>query len=89
MIEFDDSTCVFISYENSFISAEINLKNELTATRKNAWAWETFKITQIGNNKIALKADNGKYISIDESTLELKAVSDTIGTKEVFEIINK
>ncbi len=89
LIEFDDSTCVFISYENSFISAEINLKNELTATRKNAWAWETFKITQIGNNKIALKADNGKYISIDESTLELKAVSDTIGTKEVFEIINK
>jgi hypothetical protein len=89
LIEFEDSTCVFISYDNSFISAELNLKNELTATRKNAWAWETFKITKIGNNKIALKADNGKYISVDESTSELKAVAEHIREKEIFEIVIK
>jgi len=48
---------------------------------------ETFSLIHLGNNKIALKANNGKYVS-NEHTLSGKLIAnrDAIGAWETFEV---
>ncbi len=57
---------------------------------------KTFELVELGGNKVALKASNGKYITFEQRSLffgfsfeqiyPLLAKSDKIGTKETFEI---
>jgi hypothetical protein len=88
LIEFEDGTSILIAYNNCFISAELNSKNELTAIRKNAWDWETFIIERRTNNLIAIKAFNGKYLSVDKITNQLFAVADDVSEDALFEVVS-
>ncbi|MGQ0829460.1 MAG: DUF7910 domain-containing protein [Bacteroidota bacterium] len=78
----------FNGYNMKSISCEIGSNAELTASRFDVGSWETFSLTHLGNNKIALKADNGKYVCNEHNISgKLIANRDTIGAWETFEII--
>lgn len=49
---------------------------------------ETFDFICLGMNKVAIRANNGKFVSYKkDNNKRLCAVSDTIGPDEIFEII--
>lgn len=49
---------------------------------------ETFDFICLGMNKVAIRANNGKFVSYKkDNNKKLCAVSDTIGPDEIFEII--
>jgi len=49
--------------------------------------WETFSLIKVDTNSFALKASNGKYISVSENSFQLIAKSDTIGDSEKFHLL--
>ncbi|MCP5161163.1 MAG: endonuclease/exonuclease/phosphatase family protein [Hahellaceae bacterium] len=64
---------------NSFISA---------GSDKNG-TWESFVIESRGNNRIALRAYDGHYVSLDSWLFgTLKADADTVGDRETFELVS-
>ncbi|MCW3103487.1 MAG: hypothetical protein JWO09_1927 [Bacteroidetes bacterium] len=72
---------------NKFVCADHHLGGKLIANRDAAAAWETFELMWRGNNKIALKADNGKYVRVtDGEPFELIADSDSISKAAQFRI---
>jgi len=72
---------------NKFVSADHHLGGKLIAKRDVAASWETFELILLGNNKIALKADNGKYVRVmDAEPFELIADSDSISKAAQFRI---
>jgi hypothetical protein len=89
VVFFRDTTCAIYTAENKYLTAELDKQNELTASRDIMAGWEVFRLIQVDNNYVALKAVNGKYFSCDERTKQLLANSDTIGEREKFEKIEK
>ena len=89
LIQFENNECAILAYDNHFLCAEIDKQNEITATRANVSTWETFTIIELGDNYVAFKAVNGKYLSLDEKSLQLFAIRDTIGRMEKFKLLMK
>ncbi|MFL5763645.1 MAG: hypothetical protein ACJ77K_06855 [Bacteroidia bacterium] len=71
-----------------FWSLRSDAENAITASEQNVKASEVFQIEYAGagnDNRIAIKAPNGKYVSIgDEWPFILKANADHIGKNEIF-----
>lgn len=77
-----------VSYAwQKFTSADQSLSDQLIANRDWFREWETFTIENLGDNKIALKAYNGKYVCAEQSRGWLMyANRDQIGPWETFEL---
>lgn len=86
LITHDNGTCNFSSFKSLYMSANLGDDNKIDAIRQAASQWETFTIEQISDFVIAIKADNGKYLSVDETTGQLFATAEKIGKKEKFTI---
>lgn len=70
------------------VSCEIGTTTELTASRYSVDAWEKFSLIHLGGNKVALKADNDKYVCADrEQNWKLLANRVSVGNWETFELI--
>ena len=75
------------SKEGLFWSLKAQYENAITASETNITPTETFTIEYLeeNDNKIAIKASNGKYVSIgDKWPFILKADADKIGKNETF-----
>lgn len=88
LIMLTNDKCAISTYDGHFLSAELDQQNEITATRQKINDWETFSLIKL-DDYFAFKACNGKYLSIDNSTFQLFANSDTLGRLQKFEIIDK
>ena len=69
----------------NFVSCDIN--NDKRLFINSAWfgTWETFKLIEQPNNTYALKAINGKYVSLKQQEGNiLKADVDSIASNETF-----
>jgi hypothetical protein len=89
LIKLGSDKIAIRSFDYQHLCAELNKQSEITSTRKQIGNWETFSLIKLDSNFVAFKAFNGKYISLDEKTLQLFAKSDVIGKNETFEIILK
>ncbi|MBI5218443.1 MAG: hypothetical protein HY958_05885 [Bacteroidia bacterium] len=89
LIIYVNNKCAIRSYDDHYFCAELDHKNQLTTYVNYIAAWETFTLVELDGNFVAFKAVNGKYITIDEKTLQLFARSKIIGKREKFEIIIK
>ncbi|MCW3085024.1 MAG: hypothetical protein JWP12_2390 [Bacteroidetes bacterium] len=70
-----------------FVCADHSIGEKLIANRDQAGAWETFELIYLGDNKVALKAYNNKYVSIHpEEPFGLFADGDTISYPQTFRI---
>jgi hypothetical protein len=81
-----NNECVITSFAYKFLSAELGSKGEITATRDLFNGWEKFTLERIGNDFIALKAANGKYLSLDEKSGQILAIGPSIGKNEKFKV---
>lgn len=86
-MELENNYCLLKDYKNSYISADIGSGSFLSAGRKNVGDWELFTLIKLAGTKVALKASNGKYISVDENSQQLVATANEISENEKFELI--
>ena len=89
LVLFENNECALLSHLNKFFTVETGQEDELSATRNNICKMGTFLLEDLGNNTVAFKAGNGKYLSVNERTLSLFAKSDTPSTQEQFEMVVK
>lgn len=73
---------------NKFLCSERNGSSDVLANRESASSWETFNMVMLENNKIALLADDGNYLSarLNEEGV-IKHNAKQINDWEKFEII--
>lgn len=76
-----------LSYDDYFLSADFSMTGELVATRKEKNDWETFIFESIDDQTIAIKASNGKYLSLNTTDFKIFANADKIGENERFKLI--
>jgi hypothetical protein len=74
---------------HNYVCAELNNQSEIWAPRDKIGPWETFTLVKLDSNFVALKAANGKYVIVNEKSLQLYASGDSIGKQEKFEMIFK
>lgn len=67
-----------------FICAELDKTEELTATRENVGDWEKYTLVNLGEQKIALQAYNGKYAMVNDSTSLIQAKQDSLTENCIF-----
>lgn len=61
-------------------------RNILATVSDISKSWETYNLINVSGNKIALRADNGKFVSVDTANQGiLKFNSEKIGETEIFE----
>ena len=83
----DNDKLSILSFDDYFLSADLNGEGDVTSTRKEKNEWETFSIEFLENNLVALKASNGKYLSVDSLTFKLRASAEKVGENEKFSLI--
>jgi len=86
LVKYENNECAFLSCHNFFLSSDLSGKGDVTAFSEMASDWEKFKLIELGDDFVAFKAGNGKYLSLDEKTKNLFATADKIGANEKFKI---
>jgi hypothetical protein len=67
------------------LGASDAMQGSLKADREVVGPWETFQVVDLGNGRIALKADNGKYVCADRALGNvLVANRDSVSDWETF-----
>lgn len=89
LIKLTEDECMILSFDDHFLSVEYDKQNEITARRTEVGKWGVFTVVPLENNFIALRAANGKFLSIDERSFQLFARANNIGNQEKFEVIYK
>jgi len=87
LLHLDNDKYAIYSYANKFLTAELANHNEITATRKEIADWEVFLMTRTDSGYVAFQAANGKYLSLDEKTLQLYANGESLGKQEKFLLV--
>jgi major membrane immunogen (membrane-anchored lipoprotein) len=54
------------SFHDTYVTMDMEKGGQLFANRKDAKDWEVFTIVTLENGKIAIKASNSKYVSVDK-----------------------
>lgn len=89
LLFFKNNKCALRTSNNNFLSADLHKSCEIAANRTSIGDWEIFTITYLTDEHIALKAVNGKYLSLDKNSNHIFATANTIGENEKFKIIEK
>ncbi len=84
--KYKEQQLILQANNNHFMYADKNIDSLIDASSSNPWAWETFEVIQLENNKVALKTDHGFYLSLQPNET-IRGNSDTISLNEIFQII--
>ena len=87
MLCFENNKVAIYSHEKHFLSTAINGKKEMMATRPEIGECELYTLINLPNGFIALKAANGKYLSLNPKSLHLLATGNSIGKQERFKFL--
>ncbi|HEX8515134.1 MAG TPA: hypothetical protein VF868_02965 [Bacteroidia bacterium] len=87
LIDFGDGRHSIRAKSQKFFCAELQLNNEITASRNTIGDWETFTLVKLRDNTVAFKAANNKYVSADSATAVLFAKKDSVDNSAMFTII--
>jgi len=75
-----------ISCQHTFVSSDLEKSAQLFANKKEAKAWESFIIVPQEDGKVAIKASNNKFVTLDrEGKLYAKALYPV--DAEIFELV--
>lgn len=85
--KLQNDLCAISAQNHMYISANLYKNGEVRAEEESMLIWETFSLIKVDTNSFALKASNGKYISVSENSFRLIAKSDTIGDSEKFHLL--
>jgi len=73
------------SPDHKYICADANKNNCLFANRDVAWAWETFSLLPLGNDKFVMYSFESKFLTTEmQSQKEITASRQAIGEWEIF-----
>lgn len=86
--KLQNDLCAISAQNKMYFSANLYKNGEVRAEEGSMRIWETFTLVKVDSNLFALKASNGKYISVTENSPQLIAKSDTIGDSEKFHLMN-
>jgi len=89
LLLFEKKQCAILAYNDRFFSVGDNKRNEVSARGERIGKSETFTLMELESNRVSLKCANGKFIGVDEKTLQVFANADSIDDMEKFEIIMK
>ena len=88
----DTAIGALIACNGKIVSAN-NSNASIIANKNSIGDWETFELVDLGPDRIALKANNGKYVTLEDKNYDkrfvLEANSSEIGDKETFEIVSE
>lgn len=73
-----------IAVNSKFVTAEEGGGGQLIANREDRGPWASFNIVYLGDNRVALRASNGQYVSATGPDGLLLANRDCIGPTETF-----
>src|SRR6185295_6629448 len=73
-----------MAVNRKYVAAEGGGGRELVANRDARGPWESFNVVHMGNDRLALQASNGKYVSATGPNGTLLANRDCIGPTETF-----
>ena len=76
-----------MAVNRKYVAAEGGGGGELVANRDVRGPWESFNVVHMGNDRLALQASNGKYVSATGPDGTLLANRDCIGPTETFLIV--
>ncbi|HKU74830.1 MAG TPA: hypothetical protein VJR02_13040 [Pyrinomonadaceae bacterium] len=76
-----------IAFNRKYVAAEGGGGRELVANRDARGPWESFNVVYLGNDRVALRASNGQYVSATGPNGTLLANRDCIGPTETFLLI--
>jgi hypothetical protein len=88
MLQLQDNKVAIYSYKDKFLTPEVYKGSEISNTRTGIGGWELFTVEKLDNEFCALRCFNGKYVSLDEKTMQLRATSVAIGKNEKFKLID-
>lgn len=88
MLQLPDNKVAIYSYKNRFLTPEVYEGSEISNTRTGMGGWELFTLEKVNGEFCALRCFNGKYVSLDESTQQLRATAATVGKNEKFRLID-
>lgn len=80
----EKTKCGFLASNNLFLCTELNNTFEIIANRESIGEWETFEIIHSKGGLLAFKAVNGRFLSVDQQTHQIRAIGETIGEDELF-----
>lgn len=89
LIDLGNGRCAIKAHTGLYLCAEMDKKQEITASRKSIGSWETFTIEEITDNLFTFKGVNNKYLSVDKGSTKIFSISDSIGVDEKFRIEEK
>jgi hypothetical protein len=72
--------------DGHFLCAERGGGSSLSANREAISIWETFRLVNLGDNKIAFETYNKHFLTLGEKSKDLDAKADTINRHAVFEL---
>ncbi|HRH69655.1 MAG TPA: hypothetical protein PLB89_09135 [Flavobacteriales bacterium] len=85
-------TVAIQGFDGTYVACELALdsadKGKLVSSRTSPGDWEKFTLFELGDNKIALQAANGKYVCCDDYRAGLLVADrDQIGDWETFTLV--
>lgn len=75
------------SINGKYLCAEDGGGSELVANRDKIEEWETFELVDLGKGYIALKGNNGDYVSVSKDGKDVYVNSDDINKREKFQLV--
>tara|TARA_R110001592_G_scaffold89033_2_gene261936 strand:- start:2580 stop:4382 length:1803 start_codon:yes stop_codon:yes gene_type:complete len=86
ILPLKDDKIAILSYDNLYLSSDLGLKGETTATKKEVKAWETYEVITLDDGYSAFKTTKGSFLSVDPETFEIHFKEGKIGETERFKI---
>lgn len=88
-LQLDKNNIVLVSFRDKFVSAGLQSSMEITANSTAIGKGERMEKIDLGNGFVAFRAGNGRYLSLDDKTLQLFASATAIGKNEQFRLIRR
>jgi hypothetical protein len=85
-LQLTDSTCAFLASNERFLCAELAQELEISATAARLGDFGIFRIVPQADGNVAIKCDNGRYVSVDPNSHEMHATAEAVGPRELFVI---
>ncbi|MGZ3864936.1 MAG: acyltransferase family protein [Bacteroidia bacterium] len=86
LVKLDKNENAFYTHEKLFLSTNLAHISEVESRSKSIKDWEKYRIEGLGEGYIAIKAINGKYLSLDVKKQQIFATANAIGSNEKFKV---
>jgi hypothetical protein len=83
-LRLSDHQYAFLAHTDRFITAELHHDGRLVATTDRLGDMGVFTLEDQPDGRVALRADNGKYVALDSASLKLVARADSVDQNCLF-----